>query len=308
MPFRFSGHETFPCRYAWLPKAHAAITADSLAFADEEHAMIRLGVGKNMVRAIRFWMQAALVAEPNPDGGYRISPFGKVVLGRRGGFDPFLEDIRTLWLVHWHISTHVEEPLFAWDFLLNSWPHPELTRSAVLAAFRKESARQERPPSEVTLEQHFETFLHTYVPTRSRKNDIQEDNLDCPLVELELIKQVGERPIDGSGRREPIYAFCRDEKPEISPALFAHCLAEFSRKRRGSERTLTFKDVAFGHGSPGQVFKLPEWDIWQRLEGIAEQSSGYFRYTESAAMQTVTIEDGPNPDFLSKIYEGGVTC
>jgi|SRR5579883_2739089 len=210
MAFRFSGHETFPCRYAWLPKAYAAITTDPFAFADEEQAMIRLGVGKNMVRAIRFWMQAALVAEPNQDGGYQITPFGKVVLGRRGGFDPFLEDIRTLWLVHWHISTHVEEALFAWDYLLNSWPHPELTRSTALAAFRKEAARQERPVSDVTLAQHFEIFLHTYVPTRSRKNDIQEDNLDCPLVELELIQQIGERPIDGSGRREPIYAFRRD--------------------------------------------------------------------------------------------------
>jgi hypothetical protein len=308
MSFRFSGHETFPCRYAWLPKAIATVSDDPFAFADEVQAMIKLGVGKNMVRAIRFWMQAALVVEVRPEGGYQITSFGKAVLGRKRGFDPFLEDIRTLWLIHWLISTHVDEPLFAWDFLLNSWPHPELTRSTALAAFRKEAARQERPLSEVTLEQHFETFLHTYVPTRSRKNDIQEDNLDCPLVELELIQQVGERPMDGSGRREQIYAFRRDEKPEISPALFAHCLAEFGSTRRGSERTLTFKDVAFGHGSPGQVFKLPEWDVRQRLEGVAEQTSGYFRYSESAAMQTVTIEDRPTPDFLSEIYEGGGTC
>jgi hypothetical protein len=306
MPYRFSGHETFPCRYAWLPKAQAAVAADPFAFASEEQAMIKLGVGKNMVRAIRFWMQAALVADARPGGGYQVTPFGRAVLDRKHGSDPFLEDVRTLWLVHWKISTHIEEPLFAWDFLLNSWPHPEVTRSAALAAFRKEADRLERPPSDVTLEQHFETFLHTYIPTRSRKGGILEDNLDCPLVELELLRQVGERPLDGSDRRELIYAFRREEKPEITHELFAYCLFDFWHRRLAKELTLTFKEVAFGHGSPGQVLKLPEWDVRQRLESIAADSGGYYTYTESASRQTVARRDGPTPDFLSAVYGGGV--
>lgn len=57
--YKISGHETFPCRYAWLPKAFLAIESDPKVFADEEKAMVTLGVGKNMVRAIRFWAQAA---------------------------------------------------------------------------------------------------------------------------------------------------------------------------------------------------------------------------------------------------------
>ena len=72
MQYRFSGHESFPCRYAWLPKAFAAIAEDPLAFADEEKAMIRLGVGKNMVRSIRFWMQAAVVTAPRPERSFGL--------------------------------------------------------------------------------------------------------------------------------------------------------------------------------------------------------------------------------------------
>lgn len=49
-------------------------------------------------------------------------------------------------------------------------------------------------------------FLHTYVPTRGRKGEIQEDNLDCPLVELELIVKGGERELDrAEGKREPMF-------------------------------------------------------------------------------------------------------
>ncbi|HPM81923.1 MAG TPA: DUF4007 family protein [Candidatus Anammoximicrobium sp.] len=307
MAYRFSGHETFPCRYAWLPKAFAAISADPEMFGDEEVAMIRLGVGKNMVRSIRFWTQAAGISIPRQAGGYEITPFGRAVFGRKG-HDPFLEDARTLWLIHWNLSSQTTDPLFAWDYLLNFWQEPELSRSSVLRAFRKEAEKQERPLSDVTLEQHFDTFLHSYVPTRSRKGDIQEDNLDCPLVELELIQQVGDRRIDQSGRREPIYAFRRDEKPGVTPEVFIYCLDEYWRNRRPTEKTLTFRDVAFGHGSPGQVFKLSEWDVRRRLEAIAVESDGLFHYRESAALQQLFREERNAQNSLGAIYEVAATC
>lgn len=308
MGYRFSGHETFPCRYAWLPKAYQQIASDPLIFADEEVAMIRLGVGKNMVRAIRFWMLETSIAAKSDTRGYVPTSFGKSVLGARG-CDPFLEDIRTLWLLHWNLSTHKkDEPLFAWDFLLNHWQSTEFSRSDVLQAFTKEASKEARPPSDVTLEQHFDTFLHTYVPTRSRKGEIQEDNLDCPLVELEFISVVGERRLDGSGKREAIYSFRREEKPEITPELFAFSLNDFWEQRWTTEKTLSFKEVAFGHGSPGQVFKLPEWDIRQRLETISSDTKGQFRYAESAARQMVTRNVAAGSDFIKAVYRGGVAC
>jgi len=84
--FRFSGHDTFPCRYAWLPKAVQNLKRNNNLFADEDDAMVQLGVGKNMVRAIRFWADAADVAVPNesPATGLRPSEFGEAILGPRG--------------------------------------------------------------------------------------------------------------------------------------------------------------------------------------------------------------------------------
>lgn len=308
MKYRFSGHETFPCRYAWLPKAFSAIENDRNAFADEENAMIRLGVGKNMVRAIRFWMVEMSIANKRQDG-YEPTEFAAKVLNRKKGIDPFLQDIRTLWLLHWKLSTHgIEEPLFAWDFLINQWQSPEISRSSALLAFRRAADREDRPPSDITLEQHFDTFLHTYVPTRSRKGKIQEDNLDCPLVELEFITLVGERRIDGTGKRESIYAFRLEDKPDITPELFAYALDDYWLKRRGAERTLTFKDVAFGHGSPGQVFKLPESAVRQRLEAISSDSSGPFRYQESSTQQQVTRREEAARPSIAAAYGEGIPC
>lgn len=309
MGFRFSGHETFPCRYAWLPKAFAAIEEDHTAFSDDERAMIRLGVGKNMVRAVRFWMVEMSVAVKHAGGGYEPSGFAKAIFNRKKGIDPFLEDIRTLWLLHWKLSTHsVQEPLLAWDFLINQWQSPDISPSSVLQSLRRAADKESRPPSDVTLEQHFDTFLHTYVPTRSRKGDIQEDNLDCPLVELEFINPVGERRIDGTGKREVIYAFRMEDKPDITPEMFAFALDDFWTTRRSTERTLTFKDVTFGHGSPGQIFKLPEWAVRQRLEVISSDSSGPFRYIESATQQQISRREGVPAPSVVAAYGETVPC
>jgi hypothetical protein len=46
---RFSGHESFVCRYGWLPKVHRAIQNLPTIIKDEESAMQALGIGRNMV-------------------------------------------------------------------------------------------------------------------------------------------------------------------------------------------------------------------------------------------------------------------
>jgi len=299
--FRFSGHETFPCRYAWLPKAFGALKRDGRLFANDETAMIDLGVGKNMVRAIRFWVDAVGVARSVKGGAFEVTDFGNTIFDD-GAFDPFLEDIRTLWLIHWQLATNVHQPLFAWHFLLNQWQHPEISRHVVLDAFAKEAIRLGKDLSRVTLEQHFDTFLHSYVPTRGRKGEVQEDNLDCPLVELELIQKVGERTPE-SGGRESIYAFRRDEKPNITPGLFAYCLGDFWTKRHGAELTLSFRDIAVAPGSPGQIFKLPEADIRQRLEAIDADSAGHFTYRESASVQRLSRSSETPARPLASVYE-----
>ena len=69
---RYSGHEWFPCRYAWLPKAVRALADDPGALRDTEGAVERLGIGKNMVRALVFWATAMGVIESS-GGGHAVT-------------------------------------------------------------------------------------------------------------------------------------------------------------------------------------------------------------------------------------------
>lgn len=303
MKYIISGHEKFSLRYSWLPKAVVAIKKNSRIFSDEDQAIVEMGVGKNMVRSIKFWALASSVAAKNGTSENTITEFGEVLFGE-DGLDPYLEDIKTLWLLHWKLAVSNDPPLLAWDLLLNRWHEPEIARSAVLKAFLDESDKIDTNPSPTTLKDHFDTFIHTYVPTHGYKGVVKEDNLDSPLVELELLQKIGDREnVLDSGKLEPIYRFRREEKPEISSELFLFCLFDFIIKRHPNESTLSFREIAIGHGSPGQIFKLPESDLRNRLENLENQTDGSLSYRESASIQQVHRNSDLNlNDLLGQIY------
>jgi len=302
--YRFTGHETFPCRYPWLPKAVNALQKRPDLFKNIDNAIVVLGVGKQMARAIRFWVEAAKVADKQENGDLEVNELGEDLLGKKGR-DPYLEDIQTFWLIHWNFSTHPKSPIFAWDFLMNRWQDPEITLSRAVASFKKEADSLNRKLSIVTLKQHFNIFLHTYVPTRGKKGDVLEDNLDCPLTELDLIRQIGETFSDSNGKLEPVYIFNRDPKPEISQQLFFYCLNNFWETYHSGEKSLQFREVTSGYGSPGQIFKLPEHEIRDRLEDIEDFTDGAMHFRESVNLRHIQKQRDIEKNLLSPIYVEG---
>src|SRR3954451_10039653 len=104
----FARHETFHPRYGWLRKAYEAARRGPDEFVRED-ATTRLGVGKNMVRAIRYWGLAYKgIEEARSPGNPRLntatpSEFGHRLLDERRGWDPYLDEPGSLWLLHWHL-------------------------------------------------------------------------------------------------------------------------------------------------------------------------------------------------------------
>jgi uncharacterized protein DUF4007 len=54
--YQFSGHESFTCRNLWLKKGYDFVNNQG-SFTDER-AVVDLGVGKNMVNSVRFWLKS----------------------------------------------------------------------------------------------------------------------------------------------------------------------------------------------------------------------------------------------------------
>ena len=302
---RFSGHETFVCRYAWLPKVIAELSKrdGQHLFKNEDDAMVRLGIGKNMVRSAKFWAESAQIIENCEDGGHQITDFGRELLGHEG-YDTYLENPETLWLLHWKISTNPIRPLFHWISMLNLWHRPEFYESDVLHFLENAISEETKKPSGRTLSDGFKVFVNSYVPTRGRKGEVAEDNLDCPLVELGLIHIAGER-MTKDAHRETIYGFNIEPKPAISSALFAYCLHEFwqNTEKYRDEKSLNSRAICSEPGSPGQIFKLPEAALMPLLDSLSSSTNGALVFEESQSMPQVWMRKTPSKEkLLEAVY------
>lgn len=83
--YTFSGHDSFQCRQLWLKKGYDFVQQGQ-NFNDED-AVVRLGVGKNMVSSIRFWLKAFNVID-NKD---ITTEFGRRLFDNENGYDPYLD-------------------------------------------------------------------------------------------------------------------------------------------------------------------------------------------------------------------------
>lgn len=289
----FSGHETFTLRHGWLKKAVNAVGADPKVFVNE-NAMVGLGVGKNMVRSIRHWALAAdIVTEAPGTRGAELSitKFGELLFGEHG-YDPFLEDLNTLWLIHWKLATN-ERRSTGWCWLFNLLRSDEFTRDSLSELFTSELKRRNiSGPSVSSLRRDVDCVLRTYAGTRI-KGELLEESLDCPLVELQLISSE-----DGI-----LFRFARGPKASISDYVFLHCLLEFWGGRAGRE-SLAFSEIAFGHGSPGSVFKLDENSVALRLEQLEKTTDRALIYDETAGLKQVYRRRNiVGEDYLNRHYE-----
>ena len=287
---RFSGHETFACRFAWLPKAVKLIGSDPTALSDDERSILELGLGKNMVRALRFWLEAFEVASAK-SGQWDLLPFGQTVFGQ-GGLDPYLERVETQWLLHWQLSTPVQNPLFAWRHILYRRMRPDFTRSELLVEMRAEGERLGFEHSDVTLLQHADAFLHSYLGSLSSSSP--EDALDGPLVDLGILRRLGRRRGGGGERIEPVFALDRVPLVQIGGPVIDYAIASYWQARRAGEAVVTFRDLAHGEGSPGATLRLEAEDLRDHLE----RSTSLWSYRPSGDAGSVTAVTPPNPEHL----------
>lgn len=251
---RFSGHETFACRFSWIPKAVILLSDEPTALSDDDKAMSALGLGKNMVRALRFWLEAFNVAEVDL-GRWSLTPFGNAIFGP-SGYDLYLERIETQWLLHWKVTVELERPLFVWRHVFFRRHRADFTRTELLGELLRESRLAGYDLSEVTLKQHLDVFLHSYVSTA--REGAPEDALDGPLIDLSLINPAGRRLAE-DGRAEAVYNLAA--RGRVPALVMEYAILEFWQRRRKDETVVTLHDLVFAEGSPGAAFRVPEDEL-----------------------------------------------
>ena len=292
----FSGHETFPFRYTWLKKVVDAVSKDEFFF-NKETALSDLGVGKNMVYSMRHWGKLTGMIQEIDDKergrSYEITEFANKLLSD-GGWDPYLEDTATLWLLHWKICTNLEKAT-TWYFAFNCLAQIEFTKEQLIHELTSFAEANEFITSVKSIDRDVSCFIRTYVASKKSKQSVHEDSLDCPLTELSLIEEFGQHGL---------YVFSRDQQQDLPDEIFTYALIDYWDQHHSAKGVLSFEDIAYGLGSPGLVFKINEDSLAYRLDSLEKLTNGDFRYDETSMLRQVYRVKKVDPEkYVRKYYQ-----
>ncbi|RVK08926.1 DUF4007 family protein [Sinorhizobium medicae] len=269
---QFAGHETFPLRLLWLKKAFDAVGsgAPSGTF-QEQSAIARFGVGRNMAVSMKYWAIASRFIEEK-DRMLVPSSLGSLILAE-GGLDPFLERNATIWLAHWAIAG---DPVYTTTsyYAFNELSAIEFDPSTLVQQIEMEASQHGWRATHGTIKRDVDVFLRSYV----RRPGTQTDDAAEPLLaELNLVREA---------RFGGWYEFVLGPKPSLPDGIFAFALSEFW-ERQGSSTALTAERICYAPGSPGRVFKLDEDSVITRLMGLEALTKGAWIWTDTAGLRQV---------------------
>lgn len=296
---KFAGHQSFPFRNTWLTKGVIHCAKKPSLFREGD-ALITLGVGKNMVDSIKYWCLATQVLEVDLEiknnRGYVLRPtsLGARIFLDSGGWDRYLEDEATLWLLHYLLATNPEWATTVY-YAFNEMSGLEFTRDSLQQAMTNiATGIPQLRWSEDTIRRDLNVFIRMYVGAHRETGLSVEDSLDCPLAELGLMY---EEPVG------KVYAFSRGPKDSLPDAVVFYAIWNYAQ-RKGGQRTFTFDELAYQPFGPGRVFKLDEPALAERLEHLASLTGGAWQLTETAGYRQVLMMRDIDPvEMLNDYYE-----
>ena len=279
--YRFSGHESFPCKSLWLKKGYDFVVAGNDFNSPE--AVIELGVGKNMVASIRFWLRVFGITEND-----EITWLGKYLFDEKSGKDKYMEDIATLWLLHFNLVFSEDASLYNMFFcgVQKERTHFERDQILTYVKLRMVEAGKMSLFNANTIKKDIGVLLQNY--TLPRKPQSNEDYSSL-LIDLDLIRQSSE----GKG-----YYFNVDGKRKVTNEIFLYGLLKL--KEQEGDNTISFDSI---QEKVGLVFCMQDFETIEMLKQLSREYEQYFAYSDVAGIKQVQfIKDLDAKQVLDNYY------
>lgn len=283
---RFAGHETFACKQFWLKKGYDfALKNDSFGAPE---AVSYLGVGKNMVAAINYWTKSFDILDDN----LKSTELGDFLFGENAK-DKYLEDIASLWLLHYSLIS--KERASIYYLLFNEFIREriEFTKEQ-LHVFLKRKCYEisENVYNEGTINRDITILLRNYVkPKRGYEKIEIEDDFSTLLLDLELLttKRVG---------KNDFYTIEIKERENIPIEVILFVILNMV-----NEFTITFQKLMYDINSPGRVFCLNQEGLYNKIVQITEKYEG-LTFTRTAGNEVLQINNKLNKwEVISEYYK-----
>lgn len=274
---KFSGHESFHCRQFWLKKGFDHVQENK---SFNEEAVLDLGVGKNMVGSIRFWLRAFDIVNEESE----INEWANHIF-KDDGWDPYMEDEATLWLLHYKLCQNNYSSIYNFIFTELRKVRPEFSKQHfILKVLEKDSGQ-----SVNSLEKDFTVFTRSYFAKPSKD---KEESFSGLFSELELLKEDGE-----DNQNNQLYHISNRRESSIPWQLVLYCILE--NDEFGD--SISMKNLTSSNGL-ASIFAFSLDDLENKLIEIGSNIKGIV-YKNDAGVKELQFKNGkPKAIEILKAY------
>lgn len=289
---QFSGHDSFVCKHLWLKKGYDYLV-DNKNFSSES-AVVDLGVGKNMVNSISFWLKSFGLID---DKG-KPNEISQYLFGKKAGADPYIENLGTVWLLHYKLIETNKASIYNLVFNQFRKGRSEFTKEQLLT-FVKRLLDSERLKgfNANTVNTDIGVFFRSYLKPyyKESKIDIEED-FSSLLIDLDLISV--HKAENAEGKLVDWYKI--ENKVQVDLPAEVVLFSILDNPAYG--KSISFKDLLTGYNSPGVVFAINEEGLLSKIETITARYKS-ITFTESAGVRELQFRRTINKyDVLNAYY------
>lgn len=285
LKYTFSGHESFQCRNLWLKKGYDFVVKGK-SFNDED-AVVELGVGKNMVSSIRYWMKAFNLLTTSDE----LSHLAHLLLAD-DGYDPYLEDEGTLWLLHYELVRTGYASSYSIVFNELRREKIEFT-SANFVSFVKRKSEVEKSfvANEKTIADDFSVLIKMYLRSDSINKD-REEIFSGLLTELDLMKSYKK----DKGKDE-FYIIENSNRSEIPDEIILYAILD----NEEFESSFNINTIEQNKNSIVSIFALNRPCLFEKIENLAKKHP-YLVLNDHAGIKELQFKFKPSPESVLEAY------
>lgn len=278
----FSGHEKFHCRQFWLKKGYDFVQEHG-RFSDE-NAVVALGVGKNMVNSIRYWLKAFDLVDQQE----QPNPLAREIFSENGR-DPYLENIGTVWLLHYYLVTHGQASIYGLFFNQFRKERIEFTKEQFLNFLKRTCETYNLTVSENSLRNDIDILIKNYVrPKRSTQNI--EDDFSGLLIDLDLLQEL-------SSGGTTWYKVENRERDDIPAEIVLYAILD----QEAGNVSISFDKLLNAENSVGLVFALSANGLMRKIREITAQFSDII-FSDDAGIRELQFKQAFQKEELLRQY------
>ena len=276
----FSGHESFACKSHWLKRGYDFVRGEN-NFNDDD-AVVRLGVGKNMVASIKFWLKAIGLLK---DTG--LVDISDHLFDDENGKDPYLEDVGTLWLLHFLLIQTDYATIYKTTFV-DYHRQRNIVEKSKLQNYIKHACFEETGYKNLyndnTVKRDIGVMLHNYCVKNGSNVNVEDSN--SLFASLNLVCET----------EKDIYRFNYDTRSDVPSLIFLYALLVKFEGRN----SISFEDIA----ELALIFCLTNNDLLNIINHLCDLYPSEIVFSDVAGIKELQFRATLNPiEVLDRYYE-----